>query len=68
MVFIRDLVIKKGLTNYNANIILIKTRLFIEIIKSNNHKKTELCFYLYFSGQLIYCADNIMSYIIFVVR
>lgn len=40
--FIRDLIIKEGLTEWNTNVIPIKARSAIEIFKLNNYKKTKL--------------------------
>ena len=40
--FIRNLVIKKGLIEYNTNVILIKTGSIIEITKLYDYKKTKL--------------------------
>lgn len=39
-VFIKDFVIKKGFTKYNANIILIKTGFAIDIGKAKNYEDT----------------------------
>lgn len=40
--FIRNLVIKKGLIEYNTNVIPIKTGSIIEITKLYDYKKTKL--------------------------
>lgn len=40
--FIKDFVIKEGLTNCNANVISMKTRSAIEINNSEDYKETEL--------------------------
>lgn len=45
LVFIRDLVIEKKLTECNTNIIPIKPGLAIEMFYSNNYKETDLCIY-----------------------
>lgn len=41
-IFIKDLIIKKKLTEYNVNVILMKTRLIIKIIKLNDYEKTKI--------------------------
>lgn len=41
-VFIRNLVIKKGLTNCNATIILIKADSIIDMPDANDYKETKL--------------------------
>lgn len=40
--FIKDLVIKEGLTDCNANVIPIKTRSAIEMSKPDNYDKTNI--------------------------
>lgn len=40
--FIKDLVIKKGLTNCNANIIFMKVNSAIETTDPKDYKETEL--------------------------
>ena len=40
--FIRDLVIEEGLTDCNANVILIKARSAIEMNNSEDYEETEL--------------------------
>lgn len=67
MVFIRDLVIKKGLTKCNVNVISMKTSFFIKIIKLNNYKKVKLWPYQYFISKLIYFVFNIRSNITFAI-
>lgn len=42
LIFIRDLVIKKGFINYNTTVILIKTGLEINMSDVNDYKKTKL--------------------------
>lgn len=42
LVFIRDLVIKEELMEYNANIILIKTRSAIKILDPDDHNEADL--------------------------
>lgn len=40
--FVRDLVIKKGLTDCNANVILMKAGSVIEMVDSANYDETDL--------------------------
>lgn len=42
LTFIQNLVTEKELIDCNANVILIKARSAIEIIKTNDYKKTNL--------------------------
>ena len=44
-IFIRDLIIKKGLIDYNSNIILLKSGLIIKITKIKGYKKIDLSVY-----------------------
>lgn len=43
--FIKDLVIKESLTDYNANVIPIKIGFAIKISKSDNYDKTNIYTY-----------------------
>lgn len=42
LAFIRDLVIEEGLTEYNTNVILIKTRSAIEMLDPDNYDEIDL--------------------------
>lgn len=42
LIFIRDLVSKKGLTEYNTNVIPIKAKSAIEMTKSGDSEETKL--------------------------
>ncbi len=65
--FIRDLIIKKGLTDYNTNVILMKTGSSLKIIKLDDYKEAELCLYQHFISKLIYLAYGTRLEIVFVV-
>lgn len=55
-VFIRDLVIKERLTDYNAKLISIKVRSIIKMIDLEDYEETELREYQYLISKLIYLA------------
>lgn len=53
-VFLKDLVIEEELTNYNTNIIPMKTSLSIKMTDAKDYKKADLHIYQRFIGKLIY--------------
>lgn len=67
-VFVRDLVIEEKLTNCNANIIIIKVELSIEIIDPEDYKKADLYKYQRLVKNLIYLSYDTRPDIVFVVR
>ncbi len=66
--FIQDLVIKEGLTNCNANIILMKTGSSIKMSNPKDYKEAHLCTYQQLIKKLIYLACDTCPNIAFVVR
>lgn len=66
-VFIRDLIIEKKLTNYNANVIPMKTGLSIKMSDPKDHKKPNLYTYQRLIGKLMYLSYSIRPDISFVV-
>lgn len=67
LAFIRDLVIKKGLVKYNANVIPIKARSAIKILNLNNYNETNFCKYKYLIKKLIYLVCKIRPDIDFTI-
>ena len=65
--FIRDLVIKEGLTDCNANVIPMKAGSAIEMNDSDDYEETELREYQRLIGKLIYLACGTRPDIAFVV-
>lgn len=68
LAFIRDLIIEKRLTKCNANIILIKAGLSIEIFEPGNYNKTNFHIYQQLIKKLIYLVCRIKLEIVFIVR
>lgn len=66
-VFIKDLMIDKGLIKYNGNIISIKTGLVIEMLDLKDKRKTDLYKYQQLIGKLIYLVCEIKPNILFIV-
>lgn len=66
-IFIKDLVIKKSLTDYNAIGILMKTSLAIDMFNTDDYKKTTFYKYQRLIGRLIYLICETRPNIIFVV-
>lgn len=64
-IFIRDFGIKKGLTNWNTNIIPMKIGLAIEITDPEDYKETKLWEYQYLINKLMYLVYRIWLNIIF---
>lgn len=65
--FVKDLVIKKRLTNYNANVILMKVGSSIERTESENYEKANFYTYQRLIKKLIYLLCNTRPDISFVV-
>lgn len=68
LAFIKDLVIEKKLTDCNANVILIKTGLAIEIEDPKNYNETDLQEYQSLIGKLIYLAYGTRPDIAFIIE
>lgn len=68
MAFIQDLVIKEDLTEYNTNVIPIKTSFSIKMIESNSYEEAESWLYYCFIGKLMYLVYGTRSDIAFAVR
>ena len=66
-VFIRDLIIDKGLTEYNTNVIPMKVDFLIDRTAPNNYEKANLSTYQRLISKLIYLACGIRPDIAFVV-
>lgn len=66
--FIRDLVIEESLTNYNANVILMKAESAIKMSKPNNYDKTNIYTYQQLISKLMYLAYRTKLDIAFAVR
>lgn len=56
LAFIQDLIINEGLTECNANVILMKTGSAIEITEPKDYKETDLRTYQQLIGKLMYLA------------
>lgn len=67
LVFIRDLVIEKGLTDCNANVILMQASSAIEMTDPKDYEGTKLQEYQCLIDKLIYLAYGIRSDIAFIV-
>ena len=65
--FIRDLVIKEGLTDYNANVISIKAGLSIEILDPEDYEEADLHTYQRLVAKLIYLSCGTRPDILFVI-
>ena len=65
--FIRDLVIKEGLTNYNANVIPIKAGSSIEMSEPEDYKEVNLHMYQKLIEKLMYLSCGTRPDISFVV-
>lgn len=65
--FIRDLIIKKSLSNYNSNLVPMKAGFAIDMTKADDNKEEDLHMYQCFIGKLIYLAYGIRPNIAFVV-
>lgn len=65
--FIRDLVIDKGLTNCNANVILMKAGSVIEMLDPEDYNKIDLHKYQCLIGKLMYLVCKIRPNIAFAV-
>lgn len=68
LIFIRDLVIKKDLTDYNSNIILMKAGSAIKMTKPEDYKEVDLHIYQWLIGEQIYLFYSIKPDIAFVVE
>lgn len=68
LAFIRDLIIRERLTDCNLNVILMQTRLLIEIEDPKNYTKINLQTYQQLIGKQIYLAYGTWPDIAFVVR
>lgn len=68
LVYIKNLLKKKNLTNCNVPIIPIKAGLGIEINKSNDYDKANFGMYQWLIGKLIYLACKTWLDIAFVIR
>lgn len=66
-VFILDPVIKKALTEYNNNVILIKTGFAIKMTEPEDYKEANLRIYRQLIGKLMYLVYGIRPDISFVV-
>lgn len=66
--FIWELIIKKKLTNYNANVIPIKVGLFIKITDPKNYKKVNFYTYQKLIRKLMYFSYNTKANIVFVIK
>ncbi len=67
LAFIKDFVIKKGLTDCNTNIIPMKAESAIEITDLEDYKETKLREYQRLISKLIYLACGTKSDILFIV-
>lgn len=65
--FFRDLIIEKSLIEYNANVIPMKARSSIEMLKLDDYNKTNLNTYQQLIRKLIYLAYGTRSDIAFVL-
>lgn len=65
--FIRDLVIEKGLTKCNPNVILMKTGSVIDISEVRDYEGINLQIYQRLIGKLIYLTCGIRPDIVFVI-
>ena len=65
--FIKDLVIEKGLNDYNSSIIPIKARSSIEMLDIDDYKETDLYKYQRLIGKLMYLAYGIRPNIVFLI-
>lgn len=65
--FVQDLIIKKRLTKYNANVISITACLSIDMSDPENSEEIDLQTYQCLIGKLIYLACGIRPNIAFVV-
>lgn len=68
LAFIRNLVIKKNITNYNTLVILVKARLSIKIVDLNNYKEIKLYKQQWLIGKFIYFVYKIKPNRAFVVE
>lgn len=50
--------IKENLSNYNTNVLILKTKSFINIIKRNDHKKKLIYILIFYSKMDIFCLLN----------
>lgn len=66
--FIRDLIIKKVLTNYNASIIPMKVGLSIKMLDSNDYEETDFHEYQWLIDKLMYLACRTRPDIAFAVE
>lgn len=66
--FIRELVIKEGLIECNANVIPMKAGSDIEMIEPDDYEETELREYQRLIGKLMYLACGTRLDITFAVR
>lgn len=64
----KNLIIEKKLKDCNANIIPIKTRLFIKMLNRKNFNKTDLQEYQQLVGKLMYLASKIRPDIAFAIE
>lgn len=67
LIFIKNLIIKEELINYNTNIIPMKARSIIEMINKDDYKETKLYKYQQLIGKLMYLAYEIRPNIAFAV-
>ncbi len=67
LAFIRDLMIEKGLTEYNANIISMKAYSTIKMSELKDYKKTNLYIYQQLIDKLIYLSYGTRLNIVFII-
>lgn len=68
LAFVKDLVIKRRSTDYDANIIPMKIDLFIKMIDPGNYKQANLCIYSTLVRKLMYFLYNTRLNIAFIVK